>query len=112
MSRFNLDFGELRQRIIIYTPLVTKDVIGGEIINKQLWNEVWAKVKPEAERQKYTGHIGQEVKKLTIYMRYLAGLEAQMIVEFDGKDYEIQTIVNVDAADQWLKITVTNNEAE
>lgn len=110
MNKFNIDFGELRQRINIYFVAITRDAIGGEIVSKQLFSQCWAKVEPLTARQQYGGQVSHDKQSMIVHMRHQLGIRKQMIVEFDGQDYEIQSAVNIDAADQWLKLMVTNGE--
>lgn len=106
----NIDFGELSHRINIYTISISRDAIGGEIATKSLWKSCWAKVEPQIEAQKYTRHVSQEKQKLFIYMRYQNALHKKMLVEYGDEYYEIQSIINVEAAGQWLKIIAVKSE--
>uniref|UniRef100_A0A2A4Z914 Head-tail adaptor protein n=1 Tax=OCS116 cluster bacterium TaxID=2030921 RepID=A0A2A4Z914_9PROT len=110
MRRFNIDFGELNQRFSIYSLTIGRDVIGGEIVSKSLWVECWAKLEPQRHSQNLAGQVNRVKDSLIVYMRHQAGIYRQMLIEHEGAQYEIKSVVNMQAADQWLKITASKCE--
>ena len=110
MNRFNIDFGQLTQRIAIYNLTIARDAIGGEIVTKSLWAECWAKLEPQRQNQNLASHVRHNNHDLMVHTRYQIGLLKQMLIEHEGVQYEIKSVVNLEAADQWLKITATRNE--
>lgn len=110
MKRFDLDFGQLNQRIAIYSLNVGRDVIGGEIVTKSLSTECWAKLEPQRQSQNFAGHVSQNKHSLIVYIRYQSGIYKQMLIEHKGLQYEIQSVINMEAADLWLKITASKRE--
>ncbi|PCI88969.1 MAG: hypothetical protein COB24_00385 [Hyphomicrobiales bacterium] len=110
MNRFNLDFGQLNQRIAIYSLNVGRDVIGGEIVTKSLSTECWAKLEPQRQSQNFSGHVSKGKDSLIVYIRYQSGIYKQMLIEHEGVQYEIQSVINMEAADLWLKMTASKRE--
>lgn len=109
-KEFGVDFGELRQRISIYSIAISADIIGGAVADKTLFLACWAKVEFKAERQGFSGHVSADEKSLTIYMRYQTGIHKQMQVEFTDQFYEIQSVNNLHEGDQWLRILAIKSE--
>ncbi len=104
MTKFGIDFGELRQRIVINNLVVSRDDIGGEVQVKQLFAQCWAKVEMRDGLVNYQNKVSHDSQTCVFYIRYLSGVKAQMIVDFDDGSYEIQSVLNLEQCDKWLKI--------
>lgn len=105
--KFGIDFGELNQRIDIYNQSISRDAIGGEIVSLALWRQCWAKVEPQALLHEYQNRAKRERQKYIFHLRYQDGIIPQMVIVHDEDNYEIQSVVNIETADQWLKIIAT-----
>lgn len=110
MTKFKMDFGELNQFVSIYNIVISRDDIGGEIASKLLLKQVWAKISSQTEQQKYSQSLSSDLQLFIIYTRFDVEISKQMLIEHDGDFYEIQSVVNVDSADKWLKIVAMKSE--
>ncbi len=101
----NFDFGDLTKRIDIFSRIITKDSIGGEQVTNVLFKQVWAKVLELDERPNYSQKVSKDQQKCIFYLRFQVGFEPHMLIVKDAISYEIYSIINVNDADKWLKIT-------
>lgn len=98
--------GELRHRITILQMVESKNEVKESILIPQPWKTVWASVEPleiygreNIEAQK----IQPEVRyKITI--RYLSGITPEMKIDFKGRIFEIQNILNIGERNRYMEI--------
>lgn len=112
LRKYGVDFGQLTQRIAIYNIAVSPDIIGGEVTNKTLFAERWARVELKTERQSMSGQISQDKTEIMVHLRYFTGVRKQMQVKFNDEFYEIQSVQNLDEADLWLRVLALKSEGE
>jgi SPP1 family predicted phage head-tail adaptor len=84
-----MNAGELRQRITLERPTITRDTSGAEIQTWGTFATVWASKKHKTSREFYAAQkVNAEITDL-FTIRYRAGVTTRMRVSFDGKDYDI-----------------------
>jgi SPP1 family predicted phage head-tail adaptor len=96
-TAFRISAGELRHRILIVKPSLNQGTDGSwQIDDSNTVATAWASVKPLSGRDLYTAQ--QKVSEVThmVRMRFRHGITANMNVNFNGRFFEIQDVVDVD----------------
>ncbi|MCJ8323068.1 MAG: phage head closure protein [Rhizobiales bacterium] len=104
-TKFGVDFGELTQRIDIYNIVVSRDAIGGEVSAKTLWKTCWARLEPQQSEDRFSNQATKHLQKYRFYLRYQVEIKPQMQIEHAGDSYEILSVLDIDAKNEWLKIS-------
>ena len=94
----------LRHQIVIEQKTTTLDAYGGNSAAWTTFAPVRAGVEPVSgsEMIKSGANIAEGIVKFPI--RYLAGVTEQMRVVYDGRVYDIQSIVNAKTRDRMLEL--------
>jgi SPP1 family predicted phage head-tail adaptor len=96
--------GQLDRRITIKTFTTSTDDFGQ--INKSFSTlaSVWAKVVERSGSEKEVSDQIVAVKKVDFFIRHRSDLNEQMRVEYNGKTYTIEAIINADSRDSFQRI--------
>jgi len=94
--------GELNKRLVIEDLVATPDGAGGSDVNWVEFATVWAKIKPRYGSEKLLAHAVTSTTTHIISIRYRNGLRPRMRFVDGTREFEIQSIVNVDEANTWL----------
>lgn len=89
-----IDIGRLNKRIT-FCRLVEKDnEINQSIQDVEPYKKVWASVEPVSGKEYYEAQ--REKNKLTykIYTRYFKDINQNMIIDFKGRKFEIESMIN------------------
>lgn len=89
----SLPAGRLRHRIEIQNYEMTQDDWGGVIYAWSHWAHVWASVEPLQGREFFAAQALQSQTTVRIRMRYRPGVTSQMRVLFDGRIYDIESVI-------------------
>lgn len=102
---------KMRHRIIIQNQVLTPDGIGGNSVSWANFKTVWAHIDSlsglsgrglNAEKN-FAGRLN-EIKPMKITIRYTTGLSTEMRVLFDGRVFNIRSIINLDENNEMLQI--------
>lgn len=87
--------GGFDRQIVIEQRAVTRDAVGSEVESWSTFAEVWAQKKDTSGREFYASNMesGEVTTKFTI--RYLAGLQMDMRIKYDGLVYDIENISEI-----------------
>lgn len=99
-----MNIGEFRHRIIISKLYLYQDEYDNEI---EEWREIarpWAKVSNIYGKEYFAAASVHLEKMLIFTIRYKAGLDEEMQIRFQGKDYNIQFIDNIKYRNKYLEI--------
>jgi SPP1 family predicted phage head-tail adaptor len=99
-----LNTGRLRHRINIVQVSPTQDSTGGQNLSIDiLYANVWASVEAMAGGDSPNG-VGGFVSKTTyqIVMRYRSGICAKLQVQFNGRQFQIESVQNPDERNKML----------
>lgn len=91
-----MKIGKLRHRITIQEYTETRDSFGAEIKN---WTDkafVYASVTPVSGREYYAASQVHSEVTAKVLIRYLPGIESTMRVLFDGRVFEILSVINTE----------------
>ena len=96
--------GQLDRRITIKTFTTSTDTFGQ--INKSFSTlaSVWAKVVERSGSEKEVSDQIVAVKKVDFFIRHRSDVNEQMRIEYDGKTYTIEAIINSDSRDSFQRI--------
>jgi len=96
--------GQLDRRITIKTFTTSTDDFGQ--INKSFSTlaSVWAKVVERSGSEKEVSDQIIAVKKVDFLIRHRSDLNEEMRVEYNGKTYTIEAIINADSRESFQRI--------
>lgn len=86
--------GKLNKRITLVGSVPEKNEIGQTVFKEKAVKTIWAKVEPVRGREYYEA---QKIRTDTLYkftIRYRAGVTPDMQVQYKGRVFEIQNIIN------------------
>lgn len=88
--------GDLRHRVILQRPI---EIRGSDYADVQrTWQDVatlWASVEPLAGREFFVNREMQGELTARVRLRYRAGVTPKMRLLYDGRVFEIQSVMNV-----------------
>lgn len=99
--------GKLNKRIKLQRPVADRDGVGGSVPRFTTYATVWAGIKPmtgkEAEQARQV--VATVTHKITI--RFHPLVEASHRVEFKGRPFDINAVLNIDERKQQLQLLCT-----
>lgn len=94
--------GELNKRIAIKKELNQNDwVVTAE---EDIITTCWAKITPISGRAYWEAQAQQSQITHEIIIRYRKNIDATMVVEYKGRKFNIDSVINIDEADRYLKL--------
>ncbi len=87
--------GRLNKKVIIESLTETVDGVGQAVKTWSTFNQPWASIDPINGREYFSGNQLKDTMKVKIKIRYLSGVTEKMRVNWNGKLYNIEGIVNV-----------------
>lgn len=94
----------LRHRVIIEQPIEAADGAGGLQVTWQEFTTIWAEIFPRrADEQLFAGQLAK-LASHKISVRYLSGLNTKMRINFDGRIFNIVSILNINERNEMLEI--------
>ncbi|MEL7608853.1 MAG: phage head closure protein [Bacillota bacterium] len=89
-----MKIGYLKHRIVLQKKMIAEDVLKQQTENWTDFAYVWASIEPLSGREYFTAQqINSEVS-VRITIRYLPGLTAEARAVFDGRVFEVLSVVN------------------
>lgn len=88
--------GKLRHRITIKEPGITYNECNEEVPGYLPFATVWASVEPLKGREYLEAKKDSVEISYLIRIRYIAGLREDMIVAYQDKELDIESILNID----------------
>lgn len=89
-----MNIGRLRHRIKIQKQRYRPSDYGATIAEWHDLHNVWAEVKPLSGRELFVAQQVQAETSAQIWLRYLADVDTTMRVEFNGRFYQILSVIN------------------
>jgi SPP1 family predicted phage head-tail adaptor len=87
--------GQLRHYITVQQVTETQDTFGQGIESWTTWKQVYAAVEPMVGREYFAS--AQTLSKVThrIRIRHLSGLTTKHRISWDGRIFDIESVINV-----------------
>jgi SPP1 family predicted phage head-tail adaptor len=82
----------------------TKDIYGGQV---HVWDDfatAWARILPLSGRELISAQAAQNETATRFFIRYLAGVDADMRIVYGGRNYDITGIIDTDEEHRELQI--------
>ena len=101
----DIKIGELNRKITIRQLTNTPDGQGG--FESDSWSnfaQPWARLKPMKGGEKVHADRLTTNQLTQCMIRYISGITTKMQVLYNGDEYQIRSIVNVDEANEWLEL--------
>lgn len=99
-----MNIGRLNKRITILKKVDTINALNQKSKSYETVANVWASVAPVRGTERYELQKIHEEITYRVYIRYLDGIRADMYIQYDGKIYEIQSVIDVDLEHKMLEI--------
>jgi SPP1 family predicted phage head-tail adaptor len=99
-----MNAGKLRHRVTVQFKTVTPDAYGGPV---ETWTDVctaWASVEPLQGRELANAQTVNTETTTRITMRYMPGVIAANRIVFEGKFYNIQSVIDTEMKHRELVI--------
>ena len=98
--------GKFRQKIKIFEITRTPDGIGGHTTDEDLIHDVWGDLKPANAHEIWKAdQLRQKVTHI-LNTRFISNLKTEMRIKYDGRDFDIIGIVDLDERKRFLKLTL------
>lgn len=100
-----MDIGKMRHRITLLKPIVSaENTLGEYTLDYKPYKTVWANVSPTTGRE-YSE--AQKIRAETtdkITLRYLSGINTDMKIKFEDKEFNIVSVLNIGGRNCELQI--------
>lgn len=109
----NLGLGDFRNIITLKPPTYTDNGRGGStvVFNEANYIQVYAKVLPGSKERNLQQEQLTFDNIIDVYFRYISELNSDWKIEYEGKDYTIQSSANVDSVNRFWYITAYVKES-
>jgi SPP1 family predicted phage head-tail adaptor len=102
--------GKLNRKIQIMELAQISDGGGGYEDALVPVKTVWASINPVSGREYWQAQQAQAQLSHKIIIRYMDGINRSHVLSFNGKNYDIQYIINIDEANSYLEINVLERQ--
>ena len=104
--------GKRNKVVVIQNKTGTIDDYGGTVYTWTTFATVWAFVRPLRGRDLVAAQAAQNVTEVVFNIRYVAGLLSSMRIVYDGKNYDITALINIEEANREIDIMVKTGLSE
>ena len=99
------NIGKLDRFVQIFSVIKTRDAAGQEVLEKTLFHEGFAAVNPMIGRERFASQREMAIRTYKFVIRYKDGLTEEMILVFEGEDYDITGLAPMGNRNRhWLEI--------
>jgi SPP1 family predicted phage head-tail adaptor len=99
--------GLFRHRITLLKMVVTEDEIGQQIEEWQPFRTCWAAIKTVSGREYFAAASVQAERTYRFIIRYTPGINETMRIDYQGRKFDIQSVLNDDERRKTLTIIAT-----
>lgn len=103
--------GRLRHRIEIQQPVTVQDVYGEPLTTWERHALCWASAEPLRGQELFNARQTLAEVNVRFRLRYLAGVEPDMRVLFDGRTFDLVEIIDVDERHKELQLLAVERPA-
>lgn len=105
-----LDVGRLNKRITFLTFQDSLDEMKQDTKRKIPFCSVWATVKPLRGREQEDGGRIQPQTAYAVTVRYREGITPDMLIQYAGRIFEIESVIDVEEAHYMLELQCVEKE--
>lgn len=87
--------GNLKHKIIIQSSTVTKDDYGAEVSTWEDFTTVYSSIEPLRGQELFASQQTYNKVISKIRLRYIAGIKTDMRVNYNGRLFDIEAIINI-----------------
>jgi SPP1 family predicted phage head-tail adaptor len=103
--------GQFRHKITLMKPVTTQDEIGNTIEEWQPVRACWAAIKTVSGREYFAAASVQAERTYRFIIRYTPGINETMKIDYQGRLFDIQSVLNDDEGRKTLTIIATERVA-
>lgn len=96
--------GELRNRVVIKKNTKIKNAFGEVADNWEVVAEVWANINPISGKEFFSADTVNSSVSHRIRIRYRKDITSDMIIDYKGRTFEINSIINEYERDKILQL--------
>lgn len=111
MKCCQLSAGKLRNTIIFETPTLTPDGYSGSSVDWSNFAVIRSMIKPVTGSERWQSQRLETNITHRIFIRYRAGLNTEMRINYNGRLMQIEAILNIEERNKWFEIHATEGEA-
>lgn len=112
MKCCDLTAGHLRHTIEIIEQVRTPDGMGGAAVTWATKLTTKAKIQPTGGGESYRFDRVDAIVTHKVWLRYAPGIEPANRVRFNGRDFRILAVLNLEERSQWIELRCDEREAE
>lgn len=103
--------GQFRHKITLMKLVTTQDEIGNTIEEWKPVRACWAAIKTVSGREYFAAASVQAERTYRFIIRYTPGINETMKIDFQGRRFDIQSVLNDDEGKKTLTIIATERVA-
>lgn len=101
-----MNFRQMRHRLTFQVPMTVPDGMGGRSVDWVDEFTTWGSIRPARAQEIFTAQQIEHEITHEIKMRYRTGISPQMRIVFEGRVFDITSLLNTVEADKELRIMV------
>jgi SPP1 family predicted phage head-tail adaptor len=98
--------GDLNRKIDVNQPNNISDGQGGSSVGWTLFKSTWAKLEPMKGAEKVRSDRLTTAQMTKVIMRYDPLVTDEMQIVYNGEEYQIRSVVNINESNEWLELMI------
>lgn len=107
---YSLNSGRLKKKIVIYGYQSMQNPLGGEKVLLEKKAIVWAEMKPVRGTEFLEYYKDANALQYKITIRYRSGVTEKDVLEYNDRQFEINSIININEENVALEIYCTERK--
>ena len=107
-----MEIGKLRHRVTLQKQINAQNDYGATVTKWRDVATVWAEIKPLSGREYFSAQQVQSEVTTQIWLRYRDDVKPTMLVNHNGKHYEILSVLNTNGRNTSLQLMCKENPNE
>lgn len=104
MKCCDLTSGMLRHKITIERESQVQDNVGGYSSSWSTLSQPFAFIKPMSGNERFWANRLESNLTHRIFLRYITDITTKDRIIYDGREFQIRAIINVEERDKWLEL--------
>ena len=96
--------GILKHKVIIQSHTITKDGYGAEVSTWEDFTTTYASIEPLSGSELFSAQQTYNKVISKIRMRYISGIKTDMRINYDGRLFDIEAILNIRELNKELQL--------